>query len=62
MPLPYTPDRPLDEPNDDEPREKEKCDFCLEPFEDDDLSPYLYNLKPLILCEACIKKLEENDN
>lgn len=47
-------------PENDEPKELESCDLCLERFEDDDLSPFLYNLKPLILCEACIKNLENN--
>ncbi len=46
-------------PENNEPREKERCDKCLEYFESEDLYTFMVDLKPLMLCSECLHDINQ---
>lgn len=59
MPLPYTPDRPLDPP-DSVDDEKELCIQCGEYYEPYYMNRHFINLEPITCCDGCLEELTKN--
>lgn len=49
-------------PENNEPKEKGKCDMCLEPFEYEDLFSHFQNLVPYQCCSDCLHNLHSDLN
>ena len=46
-------------PENNEPREKERCDLCLEYCEPFELHLHLVDLKPLQVCYFCLTNINQ---
>ena len=46
-------------PENNEPKEKEKCDYCLELFDSEDLYTFMVKFKPLLLCSECLNNANQ---
>ena len=46
-------------PENDEPRELERCDLCRDYFEHDELTLHLVDLKPLQVCYFCLTNINQ---